>query len=344
MKTLHRLTRRDFGVGTAAAVFAGAAGPGLLGTAAEAQDAVTMDDWRQLIELVTRARKLGINLPSIAAPSSGSALFREIVPAIVDFKDHLDEAKLTGEAEKERDDILRKTHQLLRSINQKERHPRQGLLPGLRDTVLGLMFAAPAYAADATQEKYLKYRAGYLELFNTCVVEPGKQSSVDWYVDKLTSAKYRSAYEKVEEVVCVPWYFIGCIHALETSFDFEAHLHNGDPLDHKTVHVPKGRPDPWLPPSDWQSSAEDALDYEKFTHHQDWNLAKLLFRLEAYNGFRSREEHGINTPYLWSFSNHYTKGKFVADNVWSSTAVSQECGAAVMIKELVNRKIVVPVA
>lgn len=343
MTTPHHLSRRDFGIGTAATALAAAAGPALLGTAAEAQ-AVTMDDWKQLMGLVARAKALGINLPSISAPANGTAEFREIVPAIVDFKDHLDEAKLSGEAEKERDDLRKKAHELLRSINQKERHPRQGTLPGLENTVLGLLFAAPAYAADATQEKYLKYRDGYIQLFNSSVVAPGKQSSVDWYVDKLTSAKYRSAYEKLEEVVCVPWYFIGCIHALETSFDFEAHLHNGDPLDHKTVHVPKGRPDPWLPPSDWQSSAEDALDYEKFTHHQDWNLAKLLFRLEAYNGFRSREEHGINTPYLWSFSNHYTKGKFVADNVWSSTAVSQECGAAVMIKEMVNRKVVVPVA
>lgn len=334
----NAITRRKFGLGSAAL----AASSALLSMPVAAE--VNADDWKQLIALYNRAKTLGINLPSLSAPASGTAEFRDIVPAIVDFKDHLDDAQLSGPAAKELDDILAKTRALLNAINLKERNPRQGLLPGLKETVLGLMFAPPAYAADATQAKYLKYRDGYIQLFNSCVIAPGKQSSVDWYVDKLTSPKYRAAYEKVEEIVCVPWYFIGCIHALETSFNFEAHLHNGDPLNKKTVHVPKGRPDPWLPPSDWQSSAQDALDYENFTHHQDWNLAKLLFRLEAYNGFRSREEHGINTPYLWCFSNHYTKGKFVADNVWSSTAVSQQCGAAVMIKEMVNRKVVVPVA
>jgi lysozyme family protein len=62
----------------------------------------------------------------------------------------------------------------------------------------------------------------------------------------------------------------------------------------------------------------------------------MLYRWEAYNGFRSRTLHNINTPYLWSFSNHYSKGKFVADNVWDGNAVSKQCGAAVMLKVAVD--------
>jgi lysozyme family protein len=42
----------------------------------------------------------------------------------------------------------------------------------------------------------------------------------------------------------------------------------------------------------------------------------------------------VPTPYLWSFSNHYERGKFVADGKFSSTARSQQCGAAVMLKLL----------
>ena len=79
---------------------------------------------------------------------------------------------------------------------------------------------------------------------------------------------------------------------------------------------------------------------EKFTDHTDWNLARMLYRIEAYNGFRSRELHATNSPYLWSFSNHYAKGKFVADNQWSASSVSQQCGAAVMLKELLNKKVI----
>jgi len=55
---------------------------------------------------------------------------------------------------------------------------------------------------------------------------------------------------------------------------------------------------------------------------------------------RSRLIYKINTPYLWSFSNHYSKGKFVADNKWSWSAVSAQCGAAVMLKVLVDDGIV----
>jgi lysozyme family protein len=37
---------------------------------------------------------------------------------------------------------------------------------------------------------------------------------------------------------------------------------------------------------------------------------------------------------LWSFSNQYDRGKYVADGKFSSTARSQQCGAAVMLKML----------
>jgi lysozyme family protein len=123
---------------------------------------------------------------------------------------------------------------------------------------------------------------------------------------------------------------------MECAFDFNKHLHNGDPLSRKTVLIPRGRPDPWNPPNDWNSSAADALRIKKFTDVTDWDLARTLFRWEMYNGWRSRMLYKINTPYLWSFSNHYTKGKFVRDNVWDGNAVSQQCGAAVMLKVLVE--------
>jgi hypothetical protein len=72
---------------------------------------------------------------------------------------------------------------------------------------------------------------------------------------------------------------------------------------------------------------------------QDWSLAGVLYRLEAYNGFGYRKHHPeVRTPYLWSFSQHYGAGKYVQDGVWSPTAVSQQCGAAVLLRGLVDRK------
>jgi lysozyme family protein len=132
----------------------------------------------------------------------------------------------------------------------------------------------------------------------------------------------------------VPWHFIGVIHGLEASFNFRAHLHNGDfPLSRRTRQVPSGRPRVWLPPDDWASSAKDALALLGFTGQTDWSLSRTLYRLEAYNGLGYRS-YGVPSPYLWSFSNHYARGKFVSDGKWNANARSQQCGAAVMLKLL----------
>jgi lysozyme family protein len=42
----------------------------------------------------------------------------------------------------------------------------------------------------------------------------------------------------------------------------------------------------------------------------------MLYLLEKYNGFGYRLKQ-LSTPYLWSFSNFYTKEKFVADGVFN---------------------------
>ena len=50
------------------------------------------------------------------------------------------------------------------------------------------------------------------------------------------------------------------------------------------------------------------------------------------------------SPYLWSFSNHYARGKYVADGHFSATAVSQQCGAALLLKRLAatNGRVALP--
>ena len=62
-------------------------------------------------------------------------------------------------------------------------------------------------------------------------------------------------------------------------------------------------------------------------------MLALLHRIEAFNGFGYRRA-GRVTPYLWSFSSLYGRGKFVADGRFDPKARSQQCGAAVMLKLL----------
>lgn len=146
---------------------------------------------------------------------------------------------------------------------------------------------------------------------------------------------YRDRYEKVELSTTVPWPFVAVVHYRESDLNFKAHLHNGDPLAARTVHVPKGRPIAGNPPFCWEDSAEDALRCEGLTTMERWDLPRYLFRLEAYNGWGYRN-HGILSPYVWSFSNHYSRGKYVADGEWDSDAVDEQCGCAPLLRVLLD--------
>lgn len=173
--------------------------------------------------------------------------------------------------------------------------------------------------------------AEYQRLFDTCVIKPEKLPEIKPIVTRILRGKDR--YEALANRVNIPWHFIGITHSLEADNDFQKHLHNGDPLAARTVRVPAGRPRIWNPPSDWESSAIDALS--KFATWTDWSVPGMLFKIEGFNGYGyHRSDININSPYLWSFSNHYTKGKFIADHKYSPTAVSKQCGAAILLRRL----------
>ena len=132
----------------------------------------------------------------------------------------------------------------------------------------------------------------------------------------------------------IPWWFIACCHMLECDFNFEQHLHNGDPLTHRTVNEPVGRPADGHPPFTFRESALDALTMpgKRFNLVTDWSIPHALWLLEGYNGHGYRLYHGCNSPYLWAGTNYYTSGKYVRDGVYSETAVSEQPGCAGLIK------------
>ena len=75
------------------------------------------------------------------------------------------------------------------------------------------------------------------------------------------------------------------------------------------------------------------------------SISRALFRLEQYNGFGYRKSTiGIKSPYLWSFCQHYTRGKFSFDGHYDPNLVSQQCGAGVMLRRMVDTGIVTPLS
>ncbi len=148
-------------------------------------------------------------------------------------------------------------------------------------------------------------------------------------------------YRAVGDELGIPWFFIGVIHNMEASLNFTRHLHNGDPLKARTVQVPAGRPKNGTPPFTWEESAIDALSMRGLNKAKDWSLAGILYQIEGYNGWGYRLYHPhVLSPYLWSFSNQYISGKYVEDGTWSDTAVSKQCGAAVILRRMAEKNLI----
>lgn len=184
-------------------------------------------------------------------------------------------------------------------------------------------------------------RAEYEKLFAACVVHESRLPLVDAIAKRLAASKER--YRLVAQAVNsdMPWWFVACLHQMECGGDFGKHIHNGDLLKTKTVRVPAGRP-AGNPPWTWEASAHDALVACKgYNHVSDWGIGHILYTFEGYNGYGYRQYHpSVKTPYLWSFTNQYTKGKYVADNKWSNEAISLQCGIAAILKRMFQLKLI----
>ena len=175
----------------------------------------------------------------------------------------------------------------------------------------------------------------YRHLFDTLEVRGARAVEVDRLVDQALELKPR--YGNIGAPLGVPWFFIAAVHLRESSFRVDRHLHNGDPLTGRTIQVPAGRPADGEPPYTFEHSASDALTMKKLHTVQDWSLPRLLYQLERYNGFGYRTR-GLPSPYLWSFSHHYLRGKFVADSKFDPAAVDKQCGTATLLRRLAERQ------
>ncbi|MDZ8053681.1 MAG: hypothetical protein RMX68_007875 [Aulosira sp. ZfuVER01] len=180
----------------------------------------------------------------------------------------------------------------------------------------------------------------YQRLWNSCEIKPENLNQTQEIVAQI--GLNRPRYQGLQQKINVPWYFIAVIHNMESSLLFTRHLHNGDSLKKRTINVPSGRPiakpiNGWEAGYTWEESAIDALTLKEFDQVKDWSLAAQLWQLERYNGFGHRQYHPeVLTPYLWSGTNLYSKGKYKSDGKWDANAVSVQIGIAALLKILIK--------
>lgn len=195
---------------------------------------------------------------------------------------------------------------------------------------------APApVPSDTVPSVSIEWAQDYRKLWDTMTVSGDWQKKGSAIATRIIASQGR--YAATVAGTSVPWWFVAVVHAMECSLRFDQHLHNGDPLTATTIRVPKNRPPAGNPPFTWERSARDAIEFERLTSIVDWSLENVLFNWHRYNGINNEyKRQGIPTPYLWSGSQHYRKGKYVRDGEFDANAVSAQVGAAVLLKALVD--------
>ena len=179
-------------------------------------------------------------------------------------------------------------------------------------------------------------RAEYAGLWQRMQIRPERMAEVNTIANRMIALKPR--YQQVAAATRVPWGVIAVLHYREASNDFKGVLHNGEPIigtGRLTRLVPANRG----PFATWEESAIDALTMppHKLQEVDSWTIERACYEIERFNGFGYRNNHPeVKSPYLWSFSNNYSSGKYVADGQFSSIAVDKQCGTMPILKRMME--------
>ncbi|HKD44697.1 MAG TPA: hypothetical protein VKD24_03500 [Candidatus Angelobacter sp.] len=175
-------------------------------------------------------------------------------------------------------------------------------------------------------------KAGYASMWAKAQIVNSKISAANLAAGRISSNADR--YRTVEKATGVPWFFVGCIHMREADLNFKGCLANGEEIigtGRKTTLVPKGLG----PYATWEDSAIDALKHEGFLGISPWDAPRCLWGAEVYNGL-GYVNRGVNSPYVWSWTNLQQSGKFTADGKFDSAAWDTQPGVAALMMALAH--------
>jgi lysozyme family protein len=179
--------------------------------------------------------------------------------------------------------------------------------------------------------------ADYGRAFWAVALDREKVQAIDASVDKIVAVRAR--LQALADKIDSPWYVVGIVWLLETGGSFAVHLHNGDPLTARTVHVPAGRPTTGQPPFSWEESAADAIRLNHLDHLNCADLASVLQAIERVDGL-GYSNRGVSSPYLWAYTSAYAGGKFLADGTFDPNAKAAQPGTVALLRRIQEKGIV----
>jgi lysozyme family protein len=159
-------------------------------------------------------------------------------------------------------------------------------------------------------------------------------------------ARYQGVTDRIQDLVtagekdlvAVPWWFTAIVSEREYGGPphWDKQLGQGDPLHEKSHDVPANmgpyldHPGDVTPGRDaWTRCCVDVLiNSAPFAAKWKlWTTGGVLTLLEEYNGL-GYAARGIPSAYVWSGTDQYVAGKFVADHVFNPRKVDVQEGCA----------------
>lgn len=150
---------------------------------------------------------------------------------------------------------------------------------------------------------------------------------------------HKARYVAIEQLLVSvgksgPWWFVGIAHERESGCNFMCQLGQGDPLGEVSVHDPAGR-GPFFGADAFERSCYDAL-IDCGPHAANWTLwtpGGVATIFEEYNGL-GYADMGVPSAYVWSGSDQYSHGKYVADHVYRDGVIDVQEGCMPLLSRL----------
>lgn len=177
--------------------------------------------------------------------------------------------------------------------------------------------------------------------WNAMTLDSDRIPRFDAIARSLTAPNPKKVYQEIEKATKVPWWVVGVIHQRESNQNFDTQLGQGDPLGQVSRHDPAGRgpffnhpTDPPLHDAFYRAALDALIDCAphaaKWT---DWSSGGTLTILEEYNGL-GYAMRGVPSAYVWSGTNQYMSGKFIADHVYRAGTKDVQEGCAPIIARM----------
>lgn len=166
-------------------------------------------------------------------------------------------------------------------------------------------------------------------------VHPDRVAKLDAIAHRLCAPAAKMRYVAVEQRLIklgyyCPWWFIAVVSEREYGGPphWDKQLGQGDPLGQVSTHDPRGR-GPFFGADAWERGCLDAL-IDCGPHAakwKDWSPGGTMTIWEEYNGL-GYANMGVPSAYVWSSTDQYVSGKYVADHDYRAGVVDVQEGCA----------------